>query len=55
MRASLSNLLQKVENDLGSFYILMSEEFEGPHGHDTLEKGLLHVNYGLKRFLVDTT
>ena len=34
---------------------LMSEEFEGPHGHYTLEKGLLHVNYALKRFLVDTT
>ena len=34
---------------------LMSEEFEGPHGHYTLEKGLLHVNYALKHFLVDTT
>ena len=34
---------------------LMSEEFEGPHGRYTLEKGLLHVNYALKRFLVDTT
>jgi hypothetical protein len=34
---------------------LMSEEFEGPHGHYTLEKGLLHVNFALKRFLVDTT
>ena len=35
--------------------ILISEEFEGPHGHHTLEKGLLNVNYALKRFLVDTT
>ena len=34
---------------------LMSEEFEGPHGHYTLEKGLLHVNYAPKRFLLDTT
>ena len=34
---------------------LISEEFEGPHGHHTLEKGLLNVNYALKRFLVDTT
>ena len=30
--------------------ILMSEEFEGPHGHYTLEKGLLHVNYCAKAF-----
>ena len=34
---------------------LMSEEFEGPHGHDTLEKCFLHVNYALKRFPVNTT
>ena len=32
----------------------ISEEFEGPHGHDTLEKCFLHVNYALKRFLVNT-
>lgn len=32
----------------------ISEEFEGPHGHDTLEKCYLHVNYALKRFLVNT-
>ena len=29
---------------------LMSEEFEDPHGHYTLEKGLLHVKYALKCF-----
>ena len=29
------------------------EEFEGPLGHYTLEKGLLHVNYVLKHFLVE--
>ena len=34
---------------------LMSEEFEDPHGHYTLEKGFLHVKYVLKRFLVETT
>ena len=34
---------------------LMSEEFEGPHGHYILEKDLLHVNNVLKRFLVETT
>ena len=34
---------------------LMSEEFEGPHGHYIMEKGLLHVNYVLTRFLVETT
>ena len=28
----------------------MSEEFEDPHGHYTLEKGLLHVKYVLKCF-----
>ena len=32
----------------------ISEEFEGPHGYDTLEKCFLHVNYALKRFLVNT-
>ena len=32
----------------------ISEEFEGPHGHDTLEKCFLHVNYALKHFLVNT-
>ena len=31
------------------------EEFEGPHGHYKLKKGFLHVNYVLKRFLVETT
>ena len=31
----------------------MSEEFEGPYGHCILKKGLLHVNYVLKRFLVE--
>ena len=31
----------------------MLEEFEGPLGHYTLEKGLLHVNYVLKHFLVE--
>ena len=31
----------------------MSEEFEGPHGPYTLEKGFLHVNYALNRFLGD--
>ena len=30
--------------------VLMSEEFEGPHDHYTLEKGFLHVNYALNRF-----
>ena len=34
---------------------LMSEEFEGPHGHYIMEKGLLHVNYVLTLFLVETT
>jgi len=35
---------------------LMSEEFEDPHGHYTLEKGLLHVKYVLKCFFkVKTT
>ena len=34
---------------------LMSEEFEGPCGQYLLEKGFLHVNYVLKRFLVETT
>ena len=34
---------------------VMSEEFEGPCGHYLLEKGFLHVNYVLKRFLVETT
>ena len=34
---------------------LMSVEFEGPHGHYIMEKGLLHVNYVLTRFLVETT
>ena len=29
---------------------LMSEEFEDPHGHYTLEKGLLHVKFCLKMF-----
>ena len=34
----------------------MSEEFEDPHGHYTLEKGLLHVKYVLKCFFkVKTT
>ena len=33
----------------------MSEEFEGPCGHYLLKKGLLHMNYLLKRFLVATT
>ena len=32
---------------------LMSEEFEGPCCHYLLKKGLLHVNYVLKRFLVE--
>ena len=32
----------------------MLEEFEGPHGYDTLEKCFLLVNYALKRFLVNT-
>ena len=27
-----------------------SSNFEGPHGHDILKKGLLHVNYVLKVF-----
>ena len=31
---------------------LMSEEFEDPHGHYTLEIGLLHVNYVLKCFFL---
>lgn len=31
---------------------LMSEEFEDPHGHYTLEKGLLHVKYVLKCFFL---
>ena len=30
-------------------------EFEGQHCHYILKKGLLHVNYVLKRFLVETT
>ena len=34
---------------------LMSEEFQSPHGHYILKKGLLHVNYVPKRFLVETT
>ena len=34
---------------------LMSEEFEGPHGHCLLEKGFLHGKYALNRLLVDTT
>ena len=34
---------------------LMSEEFQSPHGHYIMEKGLLHVNYVLTRFLVETT
>ena len=34
---------------------LMSEQFEGPYGNYKLEKGILHVNYVLKRFLVETT
>ena len=29
---------------------LMSEEFEGPHGHCLLEKGLLHVCICIKPF-----
>ena len=33
----------------------MLEEFEGPLGHYTLEKGLLHVNYVLRHFLMETT
>ena len=36
-------------------WTMLSEEFEGPCGHYILEKGLLHVNYVLKRFLVETT
>ena len=31
------------------------EEFGGPHVHYKLKKGFLHVNYVLKRFLVETT
>ena len=31
---------------------LMSGEFEDPHGHYTLEIGLLHVKYVLKCFFV---
>ena len=31
----------------------MSEEFERPYGNYILEKGLLHVNSVLKRFLVE--
>ena len=27
------------------FSCSLSEEFEGPHGHYLLKKGLLHVNY----------
>ena len=34
---------------------LMSEEFEGPCGQYLQEKCFLHVNYVLKRFLVETT
>ena len=34
---------------------LMSEQFEGPYGNYKLEKGILHVNYVLKRFPVETT
>ena len=34
---------------------LMSEEFEGPHGHYILKKDLIHVNFVLKCFLVETT
>ena len=34
---------------------LMSEKFEGPHGHNLLKKGFLRVKYALNRFLVDTT
>ena len=37
------------------FSCSLSEEFEGPHGHYIMEKGLLHVNYVLTRFLVETT
>ena len=40
---------------LMSTSFLVSEEFESPHGHYILEKGLLHVNYVLKCFLVETT
>ena len=34
---------------------LTSEQFDGPYGNYKLEKGILHVNYVLKRFLVETT
>ena len=34
---------------------LTSEQFEGPYGNYKLEKGILHVNYVLRRFLVETT
>ena len=38
---------------LTSFLTL--EQFECPYGNYKLEKGILHVNYVLKRFLVETT
>ena len=34
---------------------LMSEQFEGSYGNYKLEKGILHVNYVLKCFPVETT
>ena len=34
---------------------LMSEKFEGPHGHYLLKEGFHHVKYALNRLLVDTT
>ena len=40
---------------LSTSFVIMLEEFEGPYGNYILEKGLLHVNYVLKRFLVETT
>ena len=40
---------------LSTSFVIMLEEFEGPYGNYILEKGLLHVNYVLKRFLVKTT
>ena len=40
---------------LSTSFVIMLEEFEGPYGNYILEKGLLHVNYVLKRFLVEIT
>ena len=45
-------LLHLHVGDLGDKYEVW---FEGPHGHYILKKGLLHVNYVQKRFLVETT